>query len=42
MTGLEGRVGALTPGRLADITVLSPQGEVRAMLLRGKQVFPAR
>jgi N-acetylglucosamine-6-phosphate deacetylase len=38
MTGFAETYGELAPSRKADITVLSPTGEVRATLLNG-QVF---
>ncbi|TCK71769.1 N-acetylglucosamine-6-phosphate deacetylase [Acidipila rosea] len=38
MTGFEGQVGSLAPGRIADIAVLSPSGEVITTLLRGRPV----
>jgi N-acetylglucosamine-6-phosphate deacetylase len=38
MTGLDSRVGALEPGRAADICVLSPKGEVVETILRGQNV----
>jgi N-acetylglucosamine-6-phosphate deacetylase len=36
MTGLDAEVGALEVGRSADITVLSPRGEVLETVLRGQ------
>jgi N-acetylglucosamine-6-phosphate deacetylase len=36
MTGLDAQIGALEVGRSADITVLSPKGEVLETLLRGQ------
>ncbi|MBW4028463.1 MAG: N-acetylglucosamine-6-phosphate deacetylase [Acidobacteria bacterium] len=38
MIGFEGQVGSLAPGRIADIAVLSPSGEVITTLLRGRPV----
>jgi N-acetylglucosamine-6-phosphate deacetylase len=37
MAGLDSQVGALAPGRPADITVLSPKGEVIETILRGQR-----
>jgi N-acetylglucosamine-6-phosphate deacetylase len=36
MTGLDDQVGALAPGRHADIAVLSPENEVIETFLRGR------
>ncbi|MGA8111098.1 MAG: N-acetylglucosamine-6-phosphate deacetylase [Acidobacteriaceae bacterium] len=36
MTGLDGAIGRLAPGRSADIAVLSPQNEVLETFLRGE------
>jgi N-acetylglucosamine-6-phosphate deacetylase len=38
MTGLDSQIGALQPGRTADITVLSPNGEVIETILRGQRM----
>lgn len=38
MTGLDSEVGALEAGRAADLTVLSPKGEVMETILRGRHV----
>jgi N-acetylglucosamine-6-phosphate deacetylase len=38
MTGLDSKVGVLEAGRTADITVLSPKGEVIETILRGQSV----
>lgn len=39
MAGLEAQVGALEVGRSADITVLSPKGEVVETILRGEKMI---
>jgi N-acetylglucosamine-6-phosphate deacetylase len=39
MTGLEMQVGLLETGRAADLTVLSPTGEVMDTILRGRRVI---
>jgi N-acetylglucosamine-6-phosphate deacetylase len=39
MTGLDAQVGALEAGRAADLTVLSPKGEVVETILRGQRVI---
>lgn len=39
MTGLDSQVGALEAGRAADLTVLSPRGEVVETILRGQRVI---
>jgi N-acetylglucosamine-6-phosphate deacetylase len=36
MTGLDGEIGTLAPGRAADIAVLSPKNEVLETFLRGR------
>jgi N-acetylglucosamine-6-phosphate deacetylase len=36
MTGLDAEIGALAPGRPADVTVLSPKNEVLETFLRGR------
>jgi N-acetylglucosamine-6-phosphate deacetylase len=42
MTGLDTEIGALAPGRSADIAVLSPQNEVVETFLRGEpQLTPS-
>jgi N-acetylglucosamine-6-phosphate deacetylase len=38
MTGLDSQVGVLEAGRAADLTVLSPKGEVVETILRGRPV----
>jgi N-acetylglucosamine-6-phosphate deacetylase len=38
MTGLDAQVGALEAGRSADITVLSPKGEVVETILQGQRI----
>lgn len=38
MTGFDSQVGALETGRTADLTVLSPKGEVVETILRGQRV----
>lgn len=38
MTGLDAQVGALEAGRSADITVLSPKGEVIETILQGQRI----
>jgi N-acetylglucosamine-6-phosphate deacetylase len=43
MTGLDGEIGRLAPGRPADIAVLSPQNEVVETFLRGvPQALPVQ
>ncbi len=39
MTGLDSQIGALEAGRRADITVLSPKGEVIETILRGQRMM---
>jgi N-acetylglucosamine-6-phosphate deacetylase len=41
MTGLDSQVGMLEVGRAADLTVLSPKGEVIETILRGQRVAVA-
>jgi N-acetylglucosamine-6-phosphate deacetylase len=41
MTGLDSQVGTLEAGRTADLTVLSPNGEVIETILRGQRVAVA-
>lgn len=38
MTGFDSQVGALETGRTADLTVLSPKGEIVDTILRGQRV----
>jgi N-acetylglucosamine-6-phosphate deacetylase len=39
MTGLDSQVGALEAGRAADITVLSPKGDVLETILCGRRII---